>query len=64
MKQIKVKARLTFDGYVIVRANSKKEAEEHVLNNFSGRLGNCGDTTDDEVIDWEFDMCSETQILK
>jgi hypothetical protein len=57
-KRFRVPVKIIFEGHVIVEANSKIEASNNVKNNFNGIIGEIGDSTCQEFIDWDISLHS------
>jgi hypothetical protein len=54
-KVYKVKTRFVFEGFFKVKAESKKEARELVLNNCGMVMGSgIQSTLEDDDVDWDF----------
>lgn len=62
MKKYKVKAAYIIEGYYEVEANSKKEAEEIILNDSYIWLDFNIKTRNEKITDWDFDMCPDLEL--
>lgn len=60
-KQYKINAKFVFDGQVIVRANSRQEAEAYAEKHIAAHLGNV-QPLDECIKDWDFDVKSSTVV--
>ncbi len=60
-KQYKIRARLVFNGQVIVAAYSRQEAEAIAEKGIAGQLGKVEiqPTAEDDIRDWDFSIKSE-----
>ena len=56
--EFKIRAKIQFEGYFLVQAKDRKEAEEAIAPNCGAMLGSI-QTLDDEHIDWEFNTHGE-----
>lgn len=63
-KQYKIRARLVFNGQVIVAAHSRQEAEAIASKGIAGQLGRVEvqPTAEDDIKDWDFSIKSEIVI--
>lgn len=63
-KHYKIRARLVFNGQVIVAAHSRQEAEAIVEKGIAGTLGKVEvqPTAEDDIKDWDFSLKGETVI--
>ena len=61
MNKYKIPVNIVFSGYVEVKARDKKEAAEIVVEDFSATIGECGDSGNDKIIDWNIDFHGETE---
>ena len=63
-KQYKIRARLVFNGQVMVSAHSRQEAEAIVEKGIAGTLGKVEvqPTAEDQIQDWDFSTHGETVI--
>lgn len=57
-KEFKIRAKIQFEGYFLVQAKDRKEAEEAISQNCGAMFGSI-QTLDDEHIDWEFNTHGE-----
>jgi hypothetical protein len=60
-KQYKIRARLVFNGQVMVSAHSRQEAEAIAEKGIAGQLGKVEvkPTAEDDIRDWDFSIKSE-----
>ncbi|MCM1301492.1 MAG: hypothetical protein NC226_07210 [Bacteroides cellulosilyticus] len=64
-QKFKLKVRYTFDGYFTLRAASVSEAAQLVREQCGAVIGNIHTIlSDDDGIDWEFDLYPDTTILQ
>lgn len=61
-RKYKIKAAYIIEGYYEVEANSKKEAEERILNDSHIWLDFDIKTTSEKITDWDFNMCPDLEI--
>lgn len=63
-KQYKIRARLVFNGQVMVSAHSRQEAEAIVEKGIAGQLGKfeVQPTAEDDIKDWDFSLKGEVVV--
>lgn len=63
-KQYKIRARLVFNGQVIVAAHSRQEAEAIAEKGIAGQLGRVEvqPTAEDNISDWDFSLKGEVVV--
>ena len=62
MKTYKIKATFTFSGEFYVKADDKEDAREIVDAECGMTVGHISSITEDERVDWDFDMIPEKKI--
>lgn len=66
MKELKkyiVPVKIIFEGYVIVEAETKKEASDNIKENYNGIIQSHGDPSREEYVDWDIPIHStETKV--
>lgn len=62
MKKYRVPLKIIFDGFAIVEANNESEAKNIAVNNVGGGLGYAYDNLHCQVLNYEFDMHSYTEM--
>ena len=60
-KNFKIRAKFVFDGQVIIRANSRQEAEAFAEKHIAAHLGDV-QPLDECIKDWDFNVKSTTVV--
>lgn len=61
MKKYKIPVNIVFSGYVEVKARDKKEAAKIAVEDFGATIGECGDSCNDKIIDWDIELHGTTE---